>query len=196
MDGALSDAEKNAILEKLRIGLEIGIETIRAIIAFVVRTTKEVLSSENLAEFKEFIKIYATKFGKSLSDVTGKMVDMVKDAAQMTARKSNELIASTSVVLSEVASNSSQAAAATTAVAKSALASTGGAIGTTSNLLKNAVGKVSDSASSAAKGIFEKAADATQQLNMKMPKTNLPTLPSNTSSGKFEADVSEGKKPL
>ena len=172
---ALSEAEKNEILDRLRVGLEVGVETIKAIIAFVIKTTKEILSPENIAEFKAFIKTGAAKFGKSLSDVTGAMVDILKDAAEMTVKKSSEIYDSTASVLSEVATQTGQAAStaaeATSSAAKSTLESTSAILGTTSTTVKGALGKASEAASlaagaasEAAKGLFERTVDAAQHL--------------------------------
>lgn len=181
--GALNEAEKDAILEKLRVGLEIGIETIRAIVAFVVKKTNELLSPENIAEFKTFIKTYAAKFGKSLSDVTGKVVDLLKDTAEKTARKSSEIYASTAGMLSDVATQTglvaSGAAEATSSATKSALESTGAMLGTTSTAVKSAMEKAGEAASSvvgaateSARGIFEKKADPAHQLNGRETKSD------------------------
>lgn len=184
---ALSESERNEILDKLRAGLGIGIETIKAIISFVVKTTNEILSPENIAEFKGFIKTYAAKFGKSLSDVTGKMVDILKDAAEKTAKKSSEIYESTAVVLSEVATQTGQAASsaaeATSSAAKNALESTGAMLGTTSIAVKGAVGKASEAASQAAgaasetaKGFFERTIEAAQQLKTSKANHELPAV--------------------
>lgn len=173
--GALSTAEQDAILEKLRKGLEIGIETIKSIVAFVIRVTKEVLSPENIAEFKAFIKTYAGKFGKSLSDVTGKMVDILKDAAEKTVKVSTGFYESTTAVLNEVATQTSMAATgavgATSTAAKGAFVSTSLLIESTTTVVKGAVHKAGDAAavaaeaaSTSAKGLYEKTTDAANQL--------------------------------
>jgi hypothetical protein len=93
--GALSDAERNAILENLRKGLDIGIEFIKAIIAFVIDTTKKLLSSKNFDEMKGYISSAASVFGKTLSDVTHKLSDVVNDTFDVFRKKSNEAIDST-----------------------------------------------------------------------------------------------------
>lgn len=179
--GALSTAEQDAILDKLRKGLEIGVETIKAIIAFVIRVTKEVLSPENIAEFKAFIKTYAGKFGKSLSDVTGKMLDILKDAADSTVKVSTEFYESTTVVLSGVATQTSiaasNAAGATSTAAKSALVSTSLLIESTTTVVKGAMNKagdaaagVAEAASTSAKELYEKTTDAASKLRSSKPK--------------------------
>lgn len=90
--GALSDAERNTILDNLSKGLEIGIEFIKAIIAFVIDTTKKLLSSKNFEEMKGYISAAASVFGKTLSDVTHKLSDVVNDTFVVLRKKSNEAI--------------------------------------------------------------------------------------------------------
>lgn len=75
--GALSDTEREEILEKLSAGLEVGIELIKSIVRFVVEKIKELLSSKNIEEIKKYIGSAAAVFGKSLSDVTHKFTDVV-----------------------------------------------------------------------------------------------------------------------
>ena len=182
---ALSSDEKDAILEKLKAGLEIGIETVKAIVAFVIRVTKELLSPENIAEFKGFIKTYAAKFGKSLSDVTGKMMDILKDAAEKTVKVSTDIFESTTGVLSVVATQTgnaaSTAAEATSNAAKGALESTTVFLESTSTVVKGAIGKAgdaataaADAASASAKGIYERTADAASNLRAPKPKATAP----------------------
>jgi len=115
---ALSDKEREAILDRLSVGLEMGIELIKALVDFVIRKTREFLSSKQLAEFKEFIKTQAAQFGKTLYDVTRAMSDMVRGAAE----KAGDL--------------AGQAADLTSAAAKK-----------TAGLASSAAGKVADTAS-------------------------------------------------
>ena len=76
--GALSDAERASILERLAVGLEMGIELLKSLIDFVVRKVKEGFSSKQLTEFKAFIKTQAAQFGTSLYDVTHAVGDLVR----------------------------------------------------------------------------------------------------------------------
>ena len=93
--GALSDAERNTILDNLSKGLDIGIEFIKSIIAFLIDTTKKLLSSKNIEEMKGYISSAASVFGKTLSDVTHKLSDVVSDTFDVFCKKSNEAIDST-----------------------------------------------------------------------------------------------------
>jgi len=77
---ALSEAERQAILDKLSSGLAVGIEMVKSIIGFVIRKTKELLSSEQIAELKKFISDGAHEFGRTLSDITKKVSDIIGDA--------------------------------------------------------------------------------------------------------------------
>lgn len=86
---ALTREEQDAILHRISIGLEIGVELIKSLISFVVRKSKELLDSKHLTEFKVFVGAQAQRFGKNLSDVTrlagdkfNDLLDWSKSAAQ------------------------------------------------------------------------------------------------------------------
>ncbi|MBH9553964.1 hypothetical protein [Inhella gelatinilytica] len=102
---ALSDAEREGVLANLSAGLDIGIELIKAIIAFVIRTTKELLDSEALKEFKSFIAEKATLFGRRLSDVTRQALDTLSDSA-LAARRAADLALASTASAAAVASES------------------------------------------------------------------------------------------
>jgi hypothetical protein len=87
---ALSDSERDGILSTLSAGLEVGVELIKAVIAFVVRHTKELLDPEALKEFKTYIADKAALFGRKLSDVTHQTLDLLSDAA-VAARRAAKL---------------------------------------------------------------------------------------------------------
>lgn len=88
--GALSDVERQEMLDKLSKGLDIGIELIKSLVSFVVDKTKELLSSKNVEELKKFVGAAAATFGKTLGDVTHKITDVVSDSFDMFKRKSGE----------------------------------------------------------------------------------------------------------
>lgn len=77
---ALSDQEKNEILDKLSRGLEVGVELIRSIVNFVIDTARQVMDSKVLKDLKSFIADKAALFGRSLSDVTHSTLDAISDA--------------------------------------------------------------------------------------------------------------------
>lgn len=87
---ALSEEEKNEILEKLSKGLEIGTAFITSIIEFVLDACKKVFSAENLEELKKFVGKCAAVFGKTLSSITHKITDVVADAYYFIKQKSGD----------------------------------------------------------------------------------------------------------
>ncbi|MCV2356540.1 hypothetical protein LNV09_20560 [Paucibacter sp. B2R-40] len=99
--GALRDEEKNAMLDQLARGLDIGVELIRSIISFVINTAKDLLSSQALKDFKAFISDKAAVFGRSLSDVTHQTVDVMNDAAASVKKRAELAIAGTVKVTSD-----------------------------------------------------------------------------------------------
>ncbi|PKO71531.1 MAG: hypothetical protein CVU20_06625 [Betaproteobacteria bacterium HGW-Betaproteobacteria-14] len=90
--GALSDVERDELLEKLSKGLEIGIELIKSVVRFIIDKTKDLLTSKNIDEFKKYIGSAAAVFGKNLGDVTHKITDVVSDTFDAFKRKSGEVI--------------------------------------------------------------------------------------------------------
>ena len=90
--GALTDNERNEILDKISRGLEIGLEFIKSVIRFVTEKTKELLDSKNLEEIKKYISSTAVIFGRSLSAITHKFSDRASDTYNTVISKSHELI--------------------------------------------------------------------------------------------------------
>jgi hypothetical protein len=88
--GALSDTERQEILDKISEGLQIGVELIKAVVRFVVDKTKELMSSKNIEEFKKFIGSAAGVFGKTLGDVTHKITDVFSGTYDGFKKKSGE----------------------------------------------------------------------------------------------------------
>lgn len=107
---ALTDKERAAILDRLSVGLEMGVELIKSLVDFVIRMTKEFLSSKQLAEFKEFIKTQAAQFGKTLYDVTHAVGDLVKGAAERAGDLAGQAVDLTSAVARKTAGLASDAA--------------------------------------------------------------------------------------
>ena len=77
---ALSEDERNAILNRLAEGFELGVELIKSIIAYVLSNMADFLSSEKLNAFKDFIASSANQFGKALYEVTGSVKDRIANA--------------------------------------------------------------------------------------------------------------------
>jgi len=98
---ALSDSERSAILDRLASGLEMGVELLRALVDFVLRTIKDALSSKQLLAFKEFITSQAALFGRSLFDVTHKVGDLVKGAADAAGNLIDQAVGATKPVVQD-----------------------------------------------------------------------------------------------
>lgn len=77
--GALSPDERDALLLKLGHGLSVGVELIRSVIGFAVEEIRRLLSSQQMAEIKKYVREYAEVFGKHLSEVTGLIADKLSD---------------------------------------------------------------------------------------------------------------------
>lgn len=78
---ALTDKERDQILERLAAGLVVGVELIRALVDFSIRKLKELLNPSQLEGAKKYIKEQASQFGKTLYDVTKQVTDLVREGA-------------------------------------------------------------------------------------------------------------------
>ena len=102
---ALSEKEREQLLEKLSGGLSIGVELIRSLVEFVIRKSRDLMTPGQLDAFKEFVKSQAALFGKSLFDVTRRVGDLIKDGAD----KSGELLKEGAAKASETAGQAADA---------------------------------------------------------------------------------------
>lgn len=98
---ALTEQEKNEMLEKLSKGLEIGVQLIKSIIGFIIDKTTELWTSENISEIKKYISSAAAEFGKTLGDVTNSIRDKVVDGFDTFKTIAGGAIDKTGEVLSE-----------------------------------------------------------------------------------------------
>lgn len=98
---ALSDKERADILDRLAAGLEMGVDLIRSLVDFVIRTTKDALRSKQLTAFKDFVRAQAGLFGKSLFDVTGKVGDLVKGAAEKASDLTGQAVGATAIAVKD-----------------------------------------------------------------------------------------------
>ena len=92
---ALSDRERNELLERLAAGFAIGVELIKAVLRFVIDKTKELLSSKNIEEIKRFVSEGAALFGRTLGDVTHRIVDVVGDGLDAVRSKTGAAMSKT-----------------------------------------------------------------------------------------------------
>ncbi len=146
--GALGTAEKDAILDRITRGLEIGVELIKSVVQFLILKTNELMSSQSLAEFKALVREYAGQFGKTLYDVTGKMADYVQvvteKASELTKIAAAAAVGGTSTAVRGALDKTSTAAAAaadsTSLALQGAYQTTGDAASSLANLAKQKLG--------------------------------------------------------
>ncbi len=158
---ALTETERNDILDRLSKGLNIGVELIKSFVDFVFGKLKDFSSSKQLAELKDFVKTQSAVFGKTLYDVTKSVGDLVKGAAE---RVSNIAVqaADTAMTATKKASDvASQAVEKVSDLAGQAANSTVSATKTAVDTANQAAGSVSDAASGMVKSIGEKIKGST-----------------------------------
>ncbi|WP_046115199.1 hypothetical protein [Aquincola tertiaricarbonis] len=90
---ALTDKEREQILERLASGLTLGLELIRSIVEFSVRKFGELLDSKQAEASKKFIKDFAEAFGRSLYDITRQVGDFASDSAELIAQRTGQAAA-------------------------------------------------------------------------------------------------------
>ncbi len=102
---ALSEKEREQILDKLASGLSIGAELIRSLVEFVIRKSRDLMTPGQLDAFKEYVRAQAALFGRSLFDVTHRVGDLIKDSAD----RSGELLKEGAEKASETAGQAADA---------------------------------------------------------------------------------------
>ncbi len=124
---ALSEDERNEALAKLSHGLEVGTEMVRSMIDFVIRETGDLLSSEQMAELKKFVSDGAKAFGRTLSDVTKKVTDIIADAYSTVATAAGEAGTKTKEAAEEMTKAAGEAFDKTKQAAEEAVSKVSGA---------------------------------------------------------------------
>lgn len=119
---ALSDRERNEIIERLAEGLATGIELIKSVLRFVIEKTREFLSSKNIEEIKKFIAEGAAVFGRTLGDVTHKIADVVSDTFDSVKKKAGTALDTTADAASGAYTAASEAAETLAATVRERLA--------------------------------------------------------------------------
>jgi hypothetical protein len=113
---ALSNKERNEILERLSEGLDLGIALIKAVLRFLIDDMKKRFNPEALIEIKEYISDAAKAFGNTLGGVTKKVIDKIHDTIDTGKEKMDkgidhvtEAIESAKEEISEAADKTGQA---------------------------------------------------------------------------------------
>ncbi|WIT10765.1 hypothetical protein PFX98_17855 [Paucibacter sediminis] len=69
---ALTNSERDDILQKVCDGLQLGVELIKAVIGYVLQTAKDLLSSSVLKELATAVSSAAAQFGRTLAEIAHK----------------------------------------------------------------------------------------------------------------------------
>lgn len=153
---ALTENERNDILDRLSKGLNVGIELIKSFVGYVTTKIKEFSNSKQLVEFKDFIKKQAAVFGKTLYDVTKSLGDLVKGAAEIASDIAGHTADNVIKTSKKAADAATQAAEKVGDIAGQAANSTVNATKAATDSITQAASAVSDAASGMAKTIGEK----------------------------------------
>lgn len=78
---ALSEQERNAIVDRVAQVFSIGVELVRSFIDFLFKTMATVFTKENIAGLKNALKEAAEAIGRTLSSITKALKDRFTDAA-------------------------------------------------------------------------------------------------------------------
>ena len=168
---ALNDSERSAILDRLASGLEMGVELLRALVEFVIRTTKDALSSKQLLAFKEYISTQAVQFGRSLFDVTHKVGDLVAETANAVGGFAKVTYDKAGVLVGG-------AVDATTPALKGAYESVSEGVASAASAAKDAAGRAGAAASEAARATRDAAKGAINDPRLPFPAmTTVPWKP-------------------
>jgi hypothetical protein len=153
---ALTETEKNELLNRLSNGLNVGVELIKSLIGYVFNKLKEFSSSKQLIEFKVFIKNQTAIFGKTLYDVTKSLGDLVKGAAEKVGDLAGQAADGALTGTKKAADVAVLTAEKVSDLAGQAADSTVNATKKAADAATNAAGSVSDAASEMAKSIGKK----------------------------------------
>lgn len=161
---ALSEKERDTILGNLTKGLGMGAELIKSIIAFLISKTKELLSAKNIAEFKNYIKDCAGKFGKTLYDVTGKVADLVAGATEKVGEITVRAANLTATAVADTGTAIKLAMDKTGEAATSAAGATSSAFRLACDKTGEAASSVAESTASTLKQAYDRTGEAASSL--------------------------------
>jgi hypothetical protein len=106
---ALSNEERNAIIERITKAFEIGAELVKSIMMYVVTQLGDLVNVERIGEYKKFVTTAAHKFGRNLSDITRDLGDKMietKEAIGEALHSTGDFIADKATVIKETVSES------------------------------------------------------------------------------------------
>ena len=111
---ALSEQERNAIVNRITQALNIGVELVNSFIEFLFKTMAKVFTKENVEALKSYLKEAAEAIGRTLSSITKTFKDKFSDAADAVsegAEKASETVKQAAGSVSESAEDALKSAA-------------------------------------------------------------------------------------
>lgn len=106
---ALSNEERDAIIDRITQAFEIGAELVKSIMMYVVTKLGDLVKDERIGEYKKFVTTAAHTFGRNLSDITRDLGDKMietKDAIGEALNSTGEFIVDKATELKETVSES------------------------------------------------------------------------------------------
>jgi hypothetical protein len=106
---ALSNEERDAIIDRLTQAFEIGAELVKSIMMYVVTKLGDLVKDERIGEYKKFVTTAAHNFGRNFSDITRDLGDKMietKDAIGEALNSTGDFIADKATELKETVSES------------------------------------------------------------------------------------------
>jgi len=82
---ALTDDERNEIVEDISKGFKLGSELINSVVKYVIDRMSSKLTEETIENVKRYMREVAKEFGKTIADITRKTADKVKAAYESLA---------------------------------------------------------------------------------------------------------------
>ena len=83
---ALSESERDAVLEQVGSFLKVGFEMIKSVINFALNLMKDLLSADNIAELKQTVSDAAEIVGRHISDITHAIKDKFDKVADTVSK--------------------------------------------------------------------------------------------------------------
>ena len=82
---ALSDREREDVINQVGDFLKVGVEQIKAVVEFAIKLMKDLFTADNIQEIKETVAEAAATVGRHISDITKSLGDKISKVGQSIA---------------------------------------------------------------------------------------------------------------
>ena len=82
---ALSDREREDVIDQVSDFLKVGVEQIKAVVEFAIKLMKDLFTADNIQEIKETVAEAAATVGRHISDITKSLGDKISKVGQSIA---------------------------------------------------------------------------------------------------------------